>query len=36
VEVEIEETELYQRSESQGGTWVLAQKMMVINEINVN
>lgn len=36
VVVEIEETELYQRSESQGGTWVLAQKMMVINEINVN
>ena len=35
VEVEIENVELYKRPESQGGTWVLAQKMMVIRELNV-
>jgi hypothetical protein len=32
VEVEIEDTELYHRPASQGGTWVLAQKMKVIRE----
>ena len=35
VEVEIEDTELYNRPESQGGTWVLAQRMKVIRELNV-
>jgi hypothetical protein len=34
VEVEIEDIELYNRPESQGGTWVLAQKMMIIKELN--
>lgn len=29
-EVEVEELELYQRPESQGGTWVLAQRMTVL------
>lgn len=33
VEVEVEGTELYNRPESQGGTWVLAQKMRVIGEV---
>lgn len=33
VEVEVEDTELYDRPESQGGTWVLAQKMKIIREI---
>jgi hypothetical protein len=33
VEVEVENTELYKRPESQGGTWVLAQRMMVIREL---
>jgi len=32
VEVEIDDTELYNRPESQGGTWVLAQKMKVLGE----
>lgn len=35
VEVEVEYTELYNRPESQGGTWVLAQRMKVIRELNV-
>lgn len=30
-EVEIEDFEYYNRPESQGGTWVLAQKMRVLN-----
>lgn len=33
VEVEIEDTQTYKRPESQGGTWVLAQKMKVIREL---
>lgn len=32
-EVEVEGTELYNRPESQGGTWVLAQTMTVIREL---
>lgn len=36
VEVEVENTELYNRPESQGGTWVLAQRMKVIREIDIN
>jgi hypothetical protein len=36
VEVEIEDFEYYDRPESQGGTWVLAQRMRVIKEINNN
>ncbi len=32
VEVEVDDYELYDRPESQGGTWVLAQKMKVVNE----
>jgi hypothetical protein len=34
VEVEVEDTELYNRPESQGGTWVLAQRMKVVREID--
>jgi hypothetical protein len=34
IEVEIEDTELYNRPVSQGGTWVLAQKMKVIRVLN--
>lgn len=30
VEVEVDDIELYNRPESQGGTWVLAQRMRVI------
>ena len=33
VEVEIDNYEYYNRPESQGGTWVLAQKMKVIREL---
>jgi len=33
VEVEIEDYEYYDRPESQGGTWVLAQKMKIVKEI---
>jgi hypothetical protein len=33
-EVEIDNYEYYNRPESQGGTWVLAQKMRVIRELN--
>jgi hypothetical protein len=35
VEVEIEDIEFYNRPESQGGTWVLAQKIRVIRELNI-
>lgn len=35
VEVVIEDYEYYDRPESQGGTWVLAQKMKVLKEINL-
>ena len=33
VEVEVEDFEYFQRPESQGGVWVLAQRMKVIGEI---
>ena len=33
VEVEVDDIELYNRPESQGGTWVLAQIMKIIKEI---
>lgn len=33
VEVEVEDTELYNRPDSQGGKWVLAQRMKIIREI---
>jgi hypothetical protein len=33
VEVEVEDYEMYNRPESQGGTWVLAQKMKIKNEL---
>lgn len=33
IEVEIDDFEYYNRPESQGGTWVLAQKIFVIREI---
>lgn len=33
VSVEIDDFEYYNRPESQGGTWVLAQKMKIIEEI---
>ena len=32
IKVEIEDYEFYDRPESQGGTWVLAQKMKIIEE----
>jgi len=32
-EVEVEDFEYYNRPESQGGTWVLAQKMKLIKEL---
>lgn len=35
VEVEIDDFEYYKRPESQGGTWVLAQRMKVVRELNV-
>ena len=35
IEVEIEDFEYYNRPESQGGTWVLAQKMKVLRKISV-
>ena len=34
VEVELDDYEFYDRPESQGGTWVLAQRMKIIKEIN--
>ena len=33
VEVEVRDIEMYNRPESQGGTWVLAQRMRVIGEV---
>ena len=33
VKVEIKDYEYYNRPESQGGTWVLAQKMKIIEEL---
>jgi len=35
VEVEIEDTEFYNRPKSQGGTWVLAQRMKVVRQLNI-
>ena len=35
VKVMIEDTKLYDRPESQGGVWVLAQRMKVIEELNI-
>ena len=35
VQVEIEDLEYYNRPESQGGTWVLAQRMKVMKELNI-
>ncbi len=35
VEVEVEDYEFFERPESQGGKWVLAQKMKVVKEIEV-
>lgn len=34
VQVEVEQYELYTRPASQGGTWVLAQRMKIIKELN--
>jgi len=34
VEVEVDEFEYYRRPESQGGTWILAQKMRIIAELD--
>lgn len=36
VEVEIDDYEYYQRPESQGGTWVLAQKMKITRVLHGN
>lgn len=33
IKVDVEDTELYNRPESQGGTWVLAQKMKILEEL---
>ena len=33
IEVEVDDIEYYDRPESQGGTWVLAQRMKIIKEI---
>ncbi len=33
IEVEIDDYEMYKRPESQGGTWVLAQRMKVLREL---
>jgi hypothetical protein len=33
IEVDIDDYEYYKRPESQGGTWVLAQRMKVIKEL---
>ena len=34
-EVEVEDIKHYKRPESQGGSWVLAQQMRLIKEINI-
>lgn len=36
VECEIEEVETYDRPESQGGTWALAQRMKIIRELTMD
>lgn len=33
IEVEIDDFKYYERPKSQGGTWVLAQRMMIIREL---
>lgn len=33
IKVEVEDYSLYNRPESQGGTWVLAQKMKIISQL---
>lgn len=35
VEVEVEDIETYDRPESQGGSWILAQKMKLVREISL-
>lgn len=35
VELEVDDIEYYDRPESQGGTWVLAQRMKIIRELNL-
>ena len=32
--VEVEDTQLYERPESQGGTWVLANKLLVLGRLD--
>ena len=34
VEVEVDDFEFFERPKSQGGTWVLAQRMIIKREIN--
>ena len=34
-EVEVEDWESYNRPESQGGSWILAQKMKIIKELSI-
>jgi hypothetical protein len=34
IELEVEDVEFYNRPESQGGTWVLAQRMRVVGELD--
>lgn len=34
VECEIDDFSTYNRPESQGGTWILAQRMKIIKELN--
>lgn len=36
VECEVEDYATYNRPESQGGTWILAQKMKVVRELSMN
>lgn len=33
VEIEVDDFEYYDRPESQGGTWVLAQRMKIVREL---
>ena len=33
-EVEVEDYETYERPESQGGTWILAQQMKVVRQLS--
>lgn len=34
IEVEVEDYTTYNRPESQGGTWILAQRMMILRELS--